>query len=98
MSWNFGNSLSGGGSGNSLGNLHGSLNFAPTYSTSGGTHFTPSVGRIGALNSLSTNTGINTAGLTVGQSINGGNGQVFAGAQTASNGVSEVGVGVKLNF
>lgn len=98
MSFNFGNSLSGYGGGNSLGNLQGSYNFAPTYNAPNGlTSITPSFGRTGNVGSFSTNSGVNTYGATVSHqftlSTSG-----FVGGSTSSNGHSSVGAGINIKF
>lgn len=99
MSWNFNNSLSGSASGNSLGNLNGGVNFAPTFSTSSGVNVTPNVGRIGAMNSFSTQTGVNFAGAEISKNIGGNpNGQFFVGGQHASNGASQFSTGFRFKF
>lgn len=98
MSFNFNNSLSGSAAGNNLGNLNGSYQFAPTYTASNGaTTVTPSFGRAGNVSNFSTNSGVNTAGVTVGHQVTPST-NVYAGASASSNGQHSVGAGVKFNF
>lgn len=97
MSWNFNNSLSGSGSGSSLGNLHGGYSFAPTYTSNSGTSVTPSFSRGGNISSLNTSSGVNTYGATVSQPISNST-SVFAGGHVSSNGHSGVSAGIKMNF
>lgn len=98
MSWNFGNSLSGGGSGHNLGNLHGNIHFAPKFEGSGGS-VQPFVGRAGELNNLNTKTGVNYGGVEIVRNINNNpNTQVFANGMRDSIGNSQFGVGFSANF
>lgn len=96
--FDFSNSLSGYGGGNSFGGLNGHYSFSPTYRASNGlTSFTPSFSRVGQVSSFNTRTGINTYGAEVSHRLNPST-SVFAGGSISSNRDKDAMVGVSIDF
>lgn len=98
MSFDFSNSLSGSGGGNSFSGMIGSYSVHPTYTTSSGsTSITPSFTRSGQLSSLSSNTGVNTIGATVNHQFTSST-SGFVGGSMSSNGQTSATAGINVNF